>query len=107
MSNENPQGMINGIKHYTDNTVEAFKTTLKLVLSTGGDVNKSIDVTAHLVKVGSRALVDEELGGKSCAEITHGLAGLPPVPTLTQQGQPAQPNSATLLAESYFAEVNS
>lgn len=100
-------GMINGIKHFTDNTAETFKTTLKLVLSTGGDVDRSIDVTTELVKSTSRDMVDEQFGGKSGAEITHGLASLPPVPALNVQEQPAQQSAPMLLAESYFDDVNS
>lgn len=104
MSNENSQGMLNGIKHFTDNTADAMSTTLRLILTTGGSVEKSIEVATILVKEGSRAIVDEQFGGRSCAEITHGLADLPPVPDL--KPQPVEQGLAHYLTHSYFDDVN-
>lgn len=105
MSNENSQGMLNGIKNFTDNTADAMSATLRLILTTGGSVEKSIEVAAILAKEGSRAMVDEQFGGSNCAEITQGLASLPPVPDL--KPQPTEKGLAYHLTQTYFDEVNS
>lgn len=102
MSNKSSQGMPNGIKSFTDSTADAMKATLILILTTGGDVRKSIDVANILAKEGARALVDEQFAGRSGSEITHGLAILPPVPVLTPQHQPAEN-----LCQGYFDAINS
>ncbi|AZC15608.1 MULTISPECIES: hypothetical protein [Pseudomonas] len=99
-------GMPNGVMHYTDATADAMRIHLRLVLSTGGDVAKSIDAATVITKLAARALVKEDLGNLSGSEFTHHLASLPKVPELHHAKPAAVTGTCADAIESLFEEIN-
>lgn len=103
---EQNTGMPNGVMHYTDATADAMRIHLQLVLSTGGDVAKSIDVATVVTKLSARALVKEDLGSLSSSEFTHRLASFSKVPELHHAEPTAVTRTCAAAVEILFEGIN-
>jgi len=103
---EKNSGMPNGVMHYTDATADAMRIQLRLVLSTGGDVKKSIDVATVLAKLSARALVKEDLGNLSGSDFSHRLASFPVVPALHYAEPAVATRTCGDVTAPLFEEIN-
>lgn len=97
------QGMINGVKHYSTVAIRGTVATAKMIISTGGDPLKALDVAEQLNIQSMSQLIDAHMRGLNAAGITEHLAKCPPSSSNSVTSQAPSPSPVDYVQDEEYA----